>query len=97
MNELIVNSEDPDQTSHVAASNLGLHCLPPTHLPTYVCVSSLQRVKQMFPVRAISLGGVPIYLKQLNIQIIVFLASCAVELYLFSLVTSLTCSDLISR
>ena len=72
MNELIVNSEDPDQTSHVAASNLGLHCLPPTHLPTYVCVSSLQRVKQMFPVRAISLGGVPIYLKQLNIQIIVF-------------------------
>ena len=32
MVELFANSEDPDQTSHYAASDLGLHCLPVTLL-----------------------------------------------------------------
>ena len=35
------NSEDPDQTPHPAASDLGLHCLPITRLG----VSQLQWVK----------------------------------------------------
>ena len=30
--ELFANSEDPDQTPHSAASDLGLHCLPITLL-----------------------------------------------------------------
>ena len=30
MVKLFVNSGDPDQTSHSAASDLGLHCLPVT-------------------------------------------------------------------
>ena len=41
MVELFANSEDPDQMSHSAASDLGLHCLPITHLG----VSRLQWVK----------------------------------------------------
>ena len=32
MVELFVNSGDPDQTPHSAASDLGLHCLPITIL-----------------------------------------------------------------
>ena len=32
MAELFTNSEDPDKTPHSAASDLGLHCLPITHL-----------------------------------------------------------------
>ena len=32
MVELFVNNEDPDQTSHTVASDLGLHCLPVTRL-----------------------------------------------------------------
>ena len=32
MIELFANSGDPDQTSHSAASDLGLICLPNTHL-----------------------------------------------------------------
>ena len=32
MVEIFVNSEDPDQTPHSAASDLGLHCLLITHL-----------------------------------------------------------------
>ena len=32
MVELFANSGDPDQTPHSAASDLGLHCLPITHL-----------------------------------------------------------------
>ena len=43
MVKLFANSGDPDQMpSHSAASNLGLHCLPVTHLG----VSSLQLVKK---------------------------------------------------
>ena len=30
MVDLFVNSGDPDQTSHSAVSDLGLHCLPVT-------------------------------------------------------------------
>ena len=30
MAEVFANSEDPDQTPHSAASDLGLHCLPIT-------------------------------------------------------------------
>ena len=30
MAEVLANSEDPDQTPHSAASDLGLHCLPNT-------------------------------------------------------------------
>ena len=30
--KLFANSGDPDQTPHSAASDLGLHCLPVTHL-----------------------------------------------------------------
>ena len=41
MDVLFANSEDPDQTSHSAASDLGLHCLPITLLR----VSGLQWVK----------------------------------------------------
>ena len=33
MAKLFANSEDPDQTPHSAASDLGLHCLPITLLP----------------------------------------------------------------
>ena len=53
MVELFANSGDPDQTSHFAASDLGLHCLPDTRLG----VSSPQWVKERicFPLRAISL------------------------------------------
>ena len=29
---VFANSEDPDQTPHSAASDLGLHCLPITNL-----------------------------------------------------------------
>ena len=32
MVELFANSGDPDQMPHSAASDLGLHCLPVTHL-----------------------------------------------------------------
>ena len=32
MVKLFANSGDPDQTPHSAASDLGLHCLPITHL-----------------------------------------------------------------
>ena len=32
MANLFANSEDPDQTPHSAASDLGLHCLPNTLL-----------------------------------------------------------------
>ena len=32
MVELVANSGDPDQMPHSAASDLGLHCLPVTHL-----------------------------------------------------------------
>ena len=39
--ELFANSGEPDQTPQNAASDLGLHCLPVTHLG----VSSLQWVK----------------------------------------------------
>ena len=41
MVKLFANSGDPDQTPHSAASDLGLHCLPITHL----WVSRLQWVK----------------------------------------------------
>ena len=44
MAKLFANSEDPDQTPHSAASDLGLHCLPITLLG----VSSLQRVKEEY-------------------------------------------------
>ena len=40
MAKLFTNSEDPDQTPHSAASDLGLHCLPSTLL----WVSQLQWV-----------------------------------------------------
>ena len=42
MVELLANSGDPDQMLHSAVSDLGLHCLPVTHLG----VSSLQWVKE---------------------------------------------------
>ena len=29
---LLTNTADPDQTPHYVASELGLHCLPMTHL-----------------------------------------------------------------
>ena len=35
MVELFANSGDPDQTSHSVASDLGLHCLPVTHLGVF--------------------------------------------------------------
>ena len=35
MVELFVNSEDPDQTPHSAASDLDLHCLPITIVGVY--------------------------------------------------------------
>ena len=41
MAELFANSEDTDQMLHSVASDLGLHCLPITHLG----VSRLQWVK----------------------------------------------------
>ena len=41
MGKLFANSEDPDQTPHCAASEMGLHCLPITLLR----VSRLQWVK----------------------------------------------------
>ena len=41
MVELFANSGDPDQMPHSVASDLGLHCLPNTHLG----VSRLQWVK----------------------------------------------------
>ena len=41
MAELFPNSGDTDQTPHDAASDLGLHCLPITHLG----VARLQWVK----------------------------------------------------
>ena len=44
MVELSANSGDPDQMRHSAASDLGLHCLPVTHLGD----SSLQWVKFPF-------------------------------------------------
>ena len=40
MVELFANSGDPDQMLHSAVSDLGLHCLPITHLE----VSRLQWV-----------------------------------------------------
>ena len=43
MAEVFANSEDPDQTPHSAASDLGLHCLPNTLLG----VSRLQWVKML--------------------------------------------------
>ena len=46
MDELFANSGDPDQMSHSAASDLGLHCLPNTLLG----VSRLQWVKDVEPV-----------------------------------------------
>ena len=30
---LLANNSDPDQMSHNVASDLGLHCMPMTHLP----------------------------------------------------------------
>ena len=42
MVELFANSGDPDEMPYSAASDLGLHCLPVTHLG----VSSLQWVKE---------------------------------------------------
>ena len=44
MLKLFANSGDPDQMLHSAASDLGLHCLPVTHLG----VSSLQWVNIAF-------------------------------------------------
>ena len=41
MVEILANSEDPDQTPHSAASDMGLHCL----LITRLGVSRLQWVK----------------------------------------------------
>ena len=32
MIELLANSRDPDQMTHSSTSDLGLHCLPVTHL-----------------------------------------------------------------
>ena len=43
MAKLFANSEDPDQTLHSAASDLGLHCLPVTLLG----VSPLQWVNHL--------------------------------------------------
>ena len=45
MAEVFVNSGDPDQQPHSAASDLGLHCLPITFLE----VSRLQWVNLYFP------------------------------------------------
>ena len=45
MVKLFANSGDPDQKPHSAASDLGLHCLPVTHLG----VSSLQCVTHVKP------------------------------------------------
>ena len=42
MAEVFANSEDPDQSPHSAASDLGLHCLP----ITFFGVFRLQWVKQ---------------------------------------------------
>ena len=42
MIQLFANSGDPDQTPHIAASDLGLHCLPNTLLG----ISRLQWVKK---------------------------------------------------
>ena len=44
MAEVFANCEDPDQTLHSVASDLGLHCLPITLLG----VSLLQWVKQQY-------------------------------------------------
>ena len=41
MAEVFANSEDPDQTPCLAASDLGLHCLP----VAFLGVSQLQWVK----------------------------------------------------
>ena len=43
MVEVFANSGDPDQTPHVAASDLGLHCLPVTSIG----VSTLQWVNSL--------------------------------------------------
>ena len=43
MTKLFANSEDPDQTPHSSASDMGLHCLPITLLG----VSRLQWVKHL--------------------------------------------------
>ena len=36
MTKLFANSGDPDQMPHSVVSDLGLHCLPIRHLPSYV-------------------------------------------------------------
>ena len=41
--KLFANSGDPDQTPHSVTSDLGLHCLPITHLG----VSQLQWIKNV--------------------------------------------------
>ena len=50
MAEVFANSEDPDQTPHLAASNLGLHCLPITCILLGVfklhCVNYLKQNEQ---------------------------------------------------
>ena len=50
MVKLFANSEDPDQTPHFAASDLGMHCLPVTILG----VSRLQWVKFRCPKTSIT-------------------------------------------
>ena len=42
MAKLFANSEDPDQTPHYAASDLGLHCLPIT--PLYNGIMTMKEI-----------------------------------------------------
>ena len=52
MDKLFANSENPDQTTHSAASDLGLHCLPITPLgsPNYNGLIGYQDVSVGYPV-----------------------------------------------
>ena len=64
MAKLFANSGDPDQTLHSAASDLGLHCLPVTHLG----VSRLQWVN----CHSLFVNKITILLSEV-LQIIVFI------------------------
>ena len=48
---LLANSEDPDQTPHSVASDLGLHCLCPKNgtLGLYGLISPMLTVSQQYP------------------------------------------------
>ena len=85
MAELFANTGDPDQMPHFAASDLGLHCLPITHLRVsrlqwvnsyrfvYTLSDGWQTVQILSDAAESNLGLLCIPSQNFHVKIIIFL------------------------